>query len=214
MLRFTLSLLLLSIFIFNTNASGLLPQGLSTGSDGILDLLNSNRTLFNNTNNIYNFADFNIASDSTLNINNNSAVYIYSQQSIIINGALITNSPDLHLIAQSINLNGNITTSGTNLLMANASNNPSAPEINSGTIINNNPSLMITIGTIKTDTISWDNAITITSSAGLTPVFNAPILLSPVPVPAALWLMISGILSIGLLAHCQQIKPVGKRRTI
>lgn len=201
MFRFSISLLLLSIFTLNTQAANILIQDASSGVDGSLELLNGNNTLFSNTDNIYNFVDFNIANGATLNIDSSGPVYIYSQQSITINGSLITNSPDLQLIAQTININGSITSTGSNLLIASASNNPTTPDVSNGAFISSSSGLTITTGMINTGT----GNLIITGNPGLTPINSGTIVLtpSPVPVPAALWLMISGMLSIGLLIRRQ-----------
>ena len=206
MLRFSIPLLFLSILTLNAQASSILPQDTSTGTDGTFELLNGADTLFNNTNSIYNFVDFNIASGTTLTIDSNGPVYIYSQQSITINGSLITNSPDLHLIAQAISFNGSINSTGGDLLIASASSNPTTPDVSNGSFISSNAGLTITTGTIDTGTVTSGNNLFITANPVITPINGGTtgiITPSPVPVPAALWLMLSGILSIGLLLRRQ-----------
>lgn len=163
---FRISLLLLSIFTFTTHASIILPQDISTGADGSFNLLTDD-ILFNNTDGIYNFVDFNIADGITLNISNSGPVYIYSQQSISLSGNIIANTPDLHLIAPAFNTNNaTISTSGTLTysVIGGTSNGSGSTGTGSGiTIGNGNPGI------------------------------------SPVPLPAAIWLMLSGLLSIGML---------------
>jgi len=161
MLRISVSLLLLSIFTCNAHASSVLPQEVSTGTDGSFNLL-SDDILFNNADGIYNFIDFNIADGATLNINSSGPVYIYSQQSMTIFGNLIADTTDLHLIAPTINTGSTSTISADSITLVILDS--------SGT------------GTGSTDT---GNGIIIDSgNSGITTV----------PVPAAIWLMLSGML--------------------
>lgn len=211
MSKLFISLLLLSLFCINVQASSV-PQINSTGTDGLFSLL-SNDALFSSTSNIYNFSDFNIAEGATLEINSSDAVYIYSQQSITINGTLTSSSADLHFIAPAFNFNGTLNSDGNLnvVILGTGSSTPSAPDISNGVVVSSNLDTTLTTGFIE--------AGTITTGDFIFPIFDEPTLVlvdngntvgpiviinpSPVPLPGALWLMISGILSFGLLKKPQ-----------
>ncbi len=146
-----------------------IPQPASTGVDGDFNLLNGNDTLFSSTDNIYNFINFSIADGATLNIASSGPVYIYAQQSIIIGGNLFADSSDLHFIAPTIETAGN----------ANISANGS-------------------ITLILTDSSASNPGGNASSGNGITIDSGNPNI-SPVPLPAAIWLMLSGLLSLGAL---------------
>ena len=191
--RFSVSLILLSVITFNTQASSILPQDNSTGADGLFNLL-SDSSLFANPGNIYNFTDFTIAAGATLYITaNNKPVYIYSQQNITIKGALITDTPYLHLIAsQQIDLTGSLI---SNSLVITTSEKDSTTQETTGSIILTNGSAT---GTTSTGIAG---SIIITNIASSIDISAGTITLTSVPLPAALWLMISGLLSFGLMSR-------------
>ena len=212
MLKLSISLLLLSLFTINAQAASV-PQISSTGADGAFSLLNDD-TLFSNTSNIYNFTDFNIAAGATLNVNNSDTVYIYSEQSIIINGALTSNSPDLHLIAPTITLGsltatGSVVVTGQNFnistgeLTTTNPNNDNGVTIGSGTFIGSDLDLTNPIGT---GIIILDPSISFTIPTNPINVETITFVTtpSPVPLPGALWLMMSGIIGFGLLKRRPQ----------
>lgn len=199
--RLSPTLILLSILTFNTQANSI-PQQTSSGVDGNFNLL-TNDTLFSSIDNIYNFIDFNIADGATLNISNSGPVYIYAQQSITLNGNIMANTADLHLFSANITLNGNININ--NLLVAvDGTSTATTPDISGAIILSGNPEASITSGYIDTTSIDGsinligaNNTLIPTNSSTTTgPIIITP---SPVPVPAAIWLMISGLLSFGLL---------------
>lgn len=140
MFRFSVLLTIFCAFSFNAQASSVLPQSGSTGADGLFNLL-SDSALFADSDNIYNFTDFTIGAGTTLNITDRGPVYIFSQQGITINGSLIADSSDLHLIAPSI------IASGTGSINARGDLN----------------------------------------------------IITTVPLPGAFWLLISGLLSLGII---------------
>lgn len=209
MFRFIIALSLFSAFTFNTHASSI-PQELSTGADGIFNLLTGEETLYGTADNIYNFADFNVAEGAILKIDNSGPVYIYTQQNITVAGTILTNSSDLHLISQSGGYVSGITSSVTGLAIRSTETgtnfviiggytdtwNPPTPD--NGVTLGND--LILTTGTVDTITaggnlnlLAGNTTITLTpvNNSGTITLITAP---SPVPVPAALWLMLSGLL--------------------
>ncbi|VAW58499.1 hypothetical protein MNBD_GAMMA08-1938 [hydrothermal vent metagenome] len=130
-------------------------------------------------------------------------------------GALTSNSADLHFIAPTFDFNGTLNSNGSlNFVILNSdSSTPIAPDLSNGVIVNNNAlDATLTTGFIDTGTITTGDFIF--------PVFDEPTLIpvdnsntveliviitpSPVPLPGALWLMMSGIIGFGLLKRRPQ----------
>jgi len=164
------TLILLSSISLHTHSQSVLPQAESNGEDGFFSI-NTDTSLFADADNIYNFADFSITDNATLHILSDSAVYIYSQQSITVDGTIFADTPELHLIAPEItgfNLNLNSSGSINLYLLGSVATEPSPGTGSGGVVIISNPGI------------------------------------SPVPVPAAIWLFASGLLSL-LLARRRSV---------
>ena len=193
MMRSIAILTLLTLGAFNAHAATVLPQTESNGEDGAYTLI-SNATLFNDLDNIYNFTDFSIANGTTLNIFSDAAIFIYSTQSITINGLIYADTPELNFIAPEILITGTLDISDNLGLFANNITFSTDDIISSGT----SPSSgIISSGTLTggTTIINGIEPVIIDT----TPITGGSISLTPVPLPAALWLMITGLLSFGLI---------------
>ena len=203
-----LSIITFCLLTFNAIASSIPLQDTSTGINGIFSIT-TDTALFDSPDNIYNFSDFMISSDTTLSVNSGQDIFIHSQTGMTIDGNISAPSSNLHLIAPEITINGSIFTSLSLSLYADTI----TIDANTGSGSDPAPtsSIIISDGSGDYALIGDSTSVTIGDLSGfeagtITPVIipSEPIFLdniSPVPVPAALWLMLSGIMSLLVLSR-------------
>ncbi len=183
-----------------------LPQTESDGSDGLFSI-SSDTSLFSSTNNIYNFTDFSINNGAALTINSTEPVYIYSQQSITIDGSILY-SGELSLVAPDIQfLNASFDASSLTFAILNTVDDGSGNTATSysGSTLSNNGTIFevngnnttITTGNIDISAISFD----ITPVTSTTPDSVLILNPTPVPVPPAIALLLSGLGLLGLFSR-------------
>lgn len=189
-----ISALLFSFFSFNLSAS-LLPQIDSSGEDGLL-FIDTSSTLFADADNIYNFTDFIVDNNGTLQITSSAEIFIYSQQSITIDGSIIADTAGLNFIAPSILITGSLEVN-SGLSFYTTDSDSTFPDLSNALITSGTDGASLTRGIIfgeglNNDIISLGQTELISSNhLQITPP-------SPVPLPASLWFLISGLMSLGL----------------
>lgn len=197
MTRF-ISALLFSLFSFNLSAS-LLPQADSNGEDGLL-FIDTSATLFADADNIYNFTDFVIDNNGTLQITSSAEIFIYSQQSITIDGNIIADTAGLNFIAPSILVNGSLQVNSDLSFYTTDSGSSTFPDLSNALITSDTDGASLTRAIIFGEDLNNElitlGQIELISTNHL--VITPP---SPVPVPAAIWLLASGLVSLGLFTR-------------
>ncbi len=202
-----LSALLISACSINAYAASILPQISSSGDDGSF-IINTDSTLFTDSDNIYNFTDFSILDNAALNITSSEPVFIYAQNSIYIDGSIFFAAGDLNLIAPEISFgaaaefnlgtSGSITIVTTDATLSGDSSSASGSTITSDSsgsiVLSAGSDIAVISGSISSSSILIIEPVTSTveGTFSITP--------TPVPLPAAGWLMLCGLSGLMLMA--------------
>lgn len=193
--------LILSACSFSAYSASILPQYSSNGEDGSYSI-NTSNSLFADSDNIYNFTDFSILDGASLSISSPDPVFIYSQTAIYIDGSIFFDAGDLNLIAPEISFAGttefNMGTSGSITIVTNeATLSGDTPSVTGSTITSDGSGSIVlssggNVAVLSGSIVS--SGILITEPV---PTLDGGIItISPptaVPLPAAGWLMLSGL---------------------